>query len=327
MASIRKRNGKWQAQIRRKGQPTISKSFHKKADARAWAIRTEHQTDGQELAPKNKTLDELRLRDLLIRYRDEVSTTKRGGDVEHVLINAFLKLPIANKPLSAISRTDFIHYRNKRLKAVKPQTIKRQFTVLSSVFKIAKEEWEIPVSNPVHGIKLQYIDERRNRRLRPGELDKLLEAATSCNNPYIKPVILIAIETGMRRGEILAIQWIHIDLNLSVLTIPVSKNGFSRTIPLTPSAKDILVSLDREHQHVFPITANALRKAWERVKTRASINDLRFHDLRHEAISRFFEMGLNIAEVASISGHRDFKMLFRYTHPKAEDIVNKFKSL
>ncbi len=326
MASIRKRKGKWQAQIRRKGQPTISKSFHSKADATAWARKKEYQADRQELQPNTKILDHTTLRELLIRYRDEVSITKRGGDTEIIIINAFLRHPVTRKPLSALTPSDFIQYRNERLRAVKPQTLKRQLTIIRSVFKTANEEWEIPVTNPLSNLKLKFTDQRRERRLQTNELEKLIEATATCNNLYIKPIILFAIETGMRRGEILSLKWIHINFERSILIIPISKNGFSRNIPLTPSATEVLKQLDQSEQLVFPITANAFRKAWERVKARAGVHDLRFHDLRHEAISRFFEMGLNIAEVASISGHKDFKMLFRYTHPKAEDIVNKFHS-
>ena len=326
MASVRKRNGKWQAQIRRKGQAPITKSFYSKADATAWARKKEYQADRQELQPNTKILHHTKLKDLLIRYRDEVSPSKRGGSIETVIINALLRHSITRKTLSTLTLSDFVQYRNERLRTIKPQTLKRQLTIISSVFKTANEEWEIPVPNPVKDIKLKFTDQRRDRRLQTKELEKLLKATTSCHNILIKPIILIAIETGMRRGEILTMLWSNVDLDKSTLFIPTSKNGYSRIIPLTPSAKEVLELLDHSDSLVFPITANAFRKAWERVKVRAGISDLRFHDLRHEAISRFFEMGLNIAEVASISGHKDFKMLFRYTHPKAEDIVNKFYS-
>ena len=168
----------------------------------------------------------------------------------------------------------------------------------------------------------------------------------------------------MRRGEILAIRWDHIDFERRCLLIPHTKNGYARIIPLTPKALDILKSeknqgeerkgisngkcvrslfqsLDQTTEEtprqttrytnqgdlVFPITANAIRLAWERVRRRADIDDLHFHDLRHEAISRFFEMGLTTPEVALISGHRDMRMLFRYTHPLRSQISEKFDSI
>ena len=138
----------------------------------------------------------------------------------------------------------------------------------------------------------------------------------------------------MRRGELLNVRWRDVNLNASTLSIPVTKNGHSRCIPLTPKAVSILIERDtidsRPSDFVFPVSANAFRLAWERCKHRVAktypaIETLRFHDLRHEAVSRFFEMGLSVPEVALISGHRDLRMLFRYTHLKAEDVVAKLQ--
>ena len=136
----------------------------------------------------------------------------------------------------------------------------------------------------------------------------------------------------MRRGELLGVRWRDVDIEASTLAIPLTKNGHARCIPLTRKAVAILSGRMTEDRNpadlVFPPSANAFRLAWERCKRRVAktypaISDLRFHDLRHEAVSRFFEMGLSVPEVALISGHRDPRMLFRYTHLKAEDIVAK----
>ena len=142
---------------------------------------------------------------------------------------------------------------------------------------------------------------------------------------WLKPIIILAIETGMRRGELLNIQSQDVDLEARTLHIPITKNGHPRTIPVTEAACSVLGSCMSDNGRIFPPSANAFRLAWERLKTRIGIKDLRFHDLRHEAISRFFEMGLSVPEVALISGHRDYRMLFRYTHLKAEDVVLKLK--
>ncbi len=127
----------------------------------------------------------------------------------------------------------------------------------------------------------------------------------------------MAIETGMRRGEILNIKKEHI--KNQTLLIPITKNGHQRIIPLTERAQYILLKSELP----FSMSANAVRLAWERLKIKGNIKDLHFHDLRHEAISRFFEKGLSIPEVALISGHKDVRMLFRYTHLKPEDILSK----
>jgi integrase len=137
------------------------------------------------------------------------------------------------------------------------------------------------------------------------------------------PIILTAIETGMRRGEIVNIWRANLDLDQRTLHLPITKNGHPRTIPLSTKAVDIIRNVPRTDERVFPITANALRLAWEKLRRRAGITNLHFHDLRHEAISRFFERGLSVPEVALISGHRDYRMLFRYTYLRAEDVAKK----
>ena len=129
----------------------------------------------------------------------------------------------------------------------------------------------------------------------------------------------------MRRGEILGIEWEHVDLDSRIAYLPLTKNGSSREVPLSTKAAEVL-AMQRQRNDTplpFPVTANGFRLAWERLRRRAGLSDLRFHDLRHEAISRFFELGLNIPEVAVISGHKDPRMLFRYTHLRAEELVGK----
>ncbi|MGH1399559.1 MAG: site-specific integrase [Alphaproteobacteria bacterium] len=128
----------------------------------------------------------------------------------------------------------------------------------------------------------------------------------------------------MRRGEILRVEKGHFDRKKSTLIIPEAKNGHKRTIPLTPEAKKILEVSPSDERFVFPVHIKAIEYHWKRICEAASITGLHFHDLRHEAISSFFEMGLSIPEVTLISGHKDFRMLFRYTHMRAENIAKKF---
>jgi integrase len=190
------------------------------------------------------------------------------------------------------------------------------------LFEVARKEWGLPIrDNPLAQLSINGTDQRRERRLRDGELAQLLTAAKTSRNPFLVPIILFALVTAMRRGEILAVKWSDIDLAASALLISSTKNGHARVIPLIPEAIKLLDSLPRSGERVFPLRANALRLAWERLRKRAGLEDFHFHDLRHEAISRFFEAGLSTVEVALISGHRDARMLFRYTHPLRERIV------
>jgi integrase len=157
------------------------------------------------------------------------------------------------------------------------------------------------------------------------ELERLRTALAKCRNGLLSNVIMFAIHTGMRRGEILSIRWSDINFDASTAHLADTKNGDARTVPLSSSALAALPATDNHAagERVFPLSPNAVRLAWERLKRRAGVNDLHFHDLRHEAISRFFELGLSIPEVALISGHRDFKMLFRYTHLRPADVAKK----
>jgi integrase len=136
-------------------------------------------------------------------------------------------------------------------------------------------------------------------------------------------MIILAVETGMRRGELLAMCWTDVDFQARTVHLQMTKNGHSRTVPLSQRAREALRRLPQDAIAVFPVSANAFRLAWERLRRRAGVVGLRFHDLRHEAVSRFFEKGLTMPEVAAISGHRDPRMLMRYSHPRPAAIVDK----
>ncbi len=328
MATIRKRGAKWQVQIRRTGFPSVSRSFRVRKDAEAWARQTEVQADRSELPSSTKILHRLTLGQLVERYRDTVSIKKRGYEVERIVLSAFLRHPICRKPLAQLRTEHFAAYRDERLKTIKANTLKRELSPLQNMFEVARNEWSLPLSeNPLSKLRLQLSPERRERRLQNGELDKLVVATRSCHNKSILPIILLAVATGMRRGEILGMRWEHVDRERRALLIPHTKNGYGRTLPLTIDAAKVLDTVPITDDRVFPLTANAFRLAWDRLRARARIKDLHFHDLRHEAISRFFEKGLSVPEVALISGHRDARMLFRYTHPLRTKIMEKLESL
>ena len=323
MATIRKRTNKWQVLIRRQGL-SISRSFLILKDAQAWARHMEAQADRGALPPDAKALDRITLGELVIRYRDTITPMKRTATTEHVVLTAFLRRSICSKTLSELRTVDFVAYRDERLKQIKASSLSRELTPIRHLFEIARKEWGLPIQhNPLTDLSIHGSDQRRERRLRPGELDQLLATSKTSRNPLLVPVILFALVTGMRRGEILAVRWSHIDQGAQSLLIPDTKTGHARTIPLVAEAFHILGLIPHVQDRVFPISANCLRLAWERLRKRAGLTDLNFHDLRHEAISRFFEMGLSTPEVALISGHRDARMLFRYTHPMRSLIISK----
>jgi integrase len=327
MATIRRRGAKWQVQIRRVGFRSVSRSFHVRQDAQAWARLMEVRADRRDLPDDPKALQRVTLGELVERYRDTVTIKKRGAGVERIVLDAFLRHPICRKRLSDIGPEDFAAYRDERLKTIKPGTLKRGLSPLHNMLVLARDEWGLPLrENPLDKVRLKSAPTNRERRLKEKELERLLLAAGTCRNRLIAPIVLLAIETGMRRGEIRNLRWEHIHRLTSSLTIPHSKNGHPRSIPLTDAAIEILGSVPETDVRVFPISANALRLAWDRLTARAGVIDLHFHDLRHEAISRLFEKGLSVPEVALVRGHRDARMLFRYTHPKAHAIAEKLKA-
>lgn len=328
MATIRKRNGKYEAQVRRTGQPHVSRSFRERRDAQQWARQMEIAADRHDLpATADRKALGITLGALIQRYRDTVTVHKRGGAVERVVLNAFALHPICRKTLASLRTSDFAAYRDERLKTVKPTTVKRQLGPIHNLFEVAKTEWGIPLKeNPLDKLKLDAPDQRRERRLKSGELDKLIAAARKSRNPLIAPIILFAVQTGMRRGEILSVRRNHFDAVNHCLLIPETKNGRARTIPLTDAAVSVLQGVSGNGKGtgtelVFPISANCLRLAFERVRRRAGIADVHLHDMRHEFCSRAFEAGLTAPEVASISGHRSLSQLSRYAHAGERRVI------
>jgi len=325
MATITKRQGRYSVQIRRTGFPSLNKTFSHRKDAETWARQKELEIERGDLPVDHRSkLKGLTLASLIEVYLEKVTATKKGKGPERYFLSAFQRHPVASKPIVDVTTEDFAKYRDERLKEVQPQTVKRQLAVIHHLYEVARDEWKYPLKeNPLNKLTLNAPPVRRDRRLQNGELELIIEDAKGRKNPLILPIILFAIETGMRRGEILNMQWRHVDLRSHVLTIPDTKNGTPRKIPLTEKAMGVLESLDPVKEHVFPITANALKLTWDRMQARIGVQDLHFHDLRHEAISLLFEKGLNTPEVASISGHKDWRMLAVYTNPKPENILKK----
>jgi integrase len=284
----------------------------------------EIEADRNELPHDPKQLERLTVADLITRYRDTVTVKKRGKEFETVRLNMMLRHSLAQTSLSKLTSSIFSAYREERLQVCMSETVRRELSLIQHVFEVARKEWSVPLSsNPVADIKKPPANKPRDRRLDDDEAT-VLAACRKCRNTWIEPIVRFAIETGMRRGELLSVTWKDIDLDNRTLHIEQTKNGHPRTIPLSSEAIRILESIPRtDAPNVFPVTRNAFKLAWKRLVRRAGVQDLHFHDLRHEAVSRFFERGLSIPEVALISGHKDPRMLFRYTHLRAEDIAHK----
>ena len=324
MATISKRGEGWFVQIRRKGYQPQFRTFNTKAEAEAWARSAEAEIDRRDLPVDHRALRQTSLSDVLRRYLECVTPRKRGAASEALRIKMILRFPVCETALSELRPRMFADYRDKRLQKVKPATVIKELGLFRNALNVARREWGLHIAvNPLELVAKPRPGAGRDRRLRYGELKRLEEALADTRNPIIAPAIRFAIETGLRRGEMLALVWDDIDLRSRTALVRESKNGHPRAIPLTDGALSILLTLDREEGQVFPLSGNALRLSWNRVRERAGLLDLRFHDLRHEAISRFAEMGLSTVELAVISGHRDPRMLFRYAHLRPADLARK----
>ncbi len=323
MATFRKRGKKWQAQVRLNGHDPLSQSFTRKSDAEAWAKKTEVELQNQPSDQADKPT--LILSQLLDRYERDITPKKKARYSEKYLLRNLRSHSVASLELTQLTSEAICAYRDVRLKQVTPSSVRRELAVLQHCLEIAKREWGLLRENPVSHISKPSQGLARDRRIAESELVSLHNALGKSRNDLLAHVINFAMHTGMRRGEILSLTWQNVNLDKRTAHLPLTKNGESRTVPLSPQAIGILQDLRPVGQNgaVFPISPNAFRLAWERVKRRAGIEGLRFHDLRHEAISRFFEMGLSVPEVALISGHKDPRMLFRYTHLKAERVAEK----
>ncbi|GEP07537.1 tyrosine-type recombinase/integrase [Methylobacterium oxalidis] len=324
MATIRKRGTSWQAQVRRDGYPQISKSFSTKADALSWAREKERAIERAELPVGVRQATSITVGDLLRRYEEVITPAKRGARFERSRIKTLLSHQLARAPLAKLSPALVARYRDDRLEVVSGDSVRRELTILRHCLTVAMREWDVPLStNPVQSITLPEPSRARDQRLEAEAGQKLHAAIGSAHAWYLRPLMELAVETGMRRGELLSLQWHHVSLEKRTAHLPITKNGHARTVALTPKAIEVLKALPRGDARVFPVSGNAVRLAWERLRKRAGVPGLRFHDLRHEAVSRFFEAGLSIPEVALMSGHRDTRMLMRYTHLRPEALAEK----
>ena len=324
MATIRRRGKTYHVQIRKVGYPPVTKSFSSITVARKWTKATEAD---MERRLSVSVPSRLTVGDLLERYESEVIPTHKGSRRE-IYKSRTLRKNFSKIRLCDLSPSDVRQYRDIRLKTISPATLRRELAVLSSAINHASKEWGIFVStNPVTAISVPRTANARSRRLEADKQNRLLSAS----NGELRRIIIIALETGMRRGEILQIRRSHIDFNLQTLRIPLTKTDTPRTIPLSSMA---VVSLKEQisisgnitpirETPLFSLLPDSLSQAFRRLCRRLDIQNLHFHDLRHEATSRLFEKGLNPVEVATITGHKDTKMLMRYTHLRAEDLVGR----
>jgi integrase len=280
----------------------------------------------------------------LDRYLAEVTPTKKESTQRAERLKAVsLRLFFGRYSLAAVNADLVARYRDYRLgEGKKPNTVRLELALASHLFTTAIREWRIGlVQNPVANIRKPSVGEGRDRRLSKDEERRLRKAVATHSNPMLRWIFDLALETGMRSAEITGLTRGQVDLQRRIVRLSKTKNDSARTVPLTRHATEVLASAvanpvrPKDTDLVFfgepgrdgrrrPYNFN---KAWLGVKAELGVSDLRFHDLRHEAVSRLVEGGLSDQEVAAISGHKSMQMLKRYTHLRAEDLVGRLDSL
>ncbi|MEH4661173.1 site-specific integrase [Phytobacter diazotrophicus] len=279
-----------------------------------------------------KRIKKMSLANALDKYYQCVSVNKRGHLQEFYRINVIKRYHLASMFMDEVTSVDIAEYRDMRLGMVSPRTgrpissntVRLELALLSALYNLARIEWGTCLHNPVEYVRKPPASPGRIRRLASVEERRIIRALRP-KNPELLAIFFLALETAMRQGEILSLRWEYVDLHLGVAHLPLTKNGTARDVPLSSKARQVL----REFAGpvagpVFSYTSNGFKSAWRVMLGELGIEDLHFHDLRHEAVSRLFELGtLNVMEVSAISGHKSMAMLKRYTHLRATQLVSK----
>ncbi|MCE2871226.1 MAG: site-specific integrase [Oxalobacteraceae bacterium] len=327
MASIRNRNGVWQARITRKGQEPVSKSFATRHDAERWARQIETQIDqGRFVSLKQD--ERTTLGELIGRYRAEVTPQMKSAETDSIKLLALMRNPLCKLTMIALTPARMAEFRDQRLKQVTSGTVIRELAYFSSVINHARREWGINAENPVRLVRKPPSPPGRSRVVSEAELVRILDALTpsaKCRiTPWMKPLVELAVETAMRRGELLSLRWSDIDFSEGVAYLQITKNGEGRHVPLSSRAIAILKALPRSLcGYLFPIKPQTVAAAFMRATDRVGLGEVRFHDLRHTATTVMANKLPNVIELAAVTGHKSLSMLKRYYHPKAADLAKK----
>lgn len=328
MATIYRRGKKWRAQVRLKGI-NDSGDFPTKVAAQEWTITRESEI----LAEGGIVVEKHTLADTMLRYRDEVSIKKRGADKEIIRINAFINnLPFIGLLLEDVTPEKIAKYRDERLAVVKSGTVRRELNLLDSILEVARREWRWCKANPVKDVKKPPEDRHRDRRILPAEELILLEKLKYIEGKppvtmmqEVAYAFLIAIETAMRQGEILSLTRDAVFLDKRFVHLDKTKNGDTRDVALSKRAcelfKQVLANTTDDNR-VFRVQSNSADTLFRKAKKAAGVENLHFHDTRHEATTRLAKK-LAVLDLARMTGHRDPRSLMIYYNETAEEIAAK----
>ena len=300
-----------------------SSTWQTKAQAQAWAAEVE----GEIRAGKAIGSTGRRVRDVLQRYADEVAPHNRGARRDGERIALMLSMPLADVPLEEVGNIHVIEYRDARLKKVLPATVRREMNLMGGVFRYAVEEWHWLPESPCKGVRKPPAGKARDRRISDDEIKALMAAAGYKEGGRVRSTpeqmalaFQLALETAMRAGEILSLEWSQIHLNEGYLTLSTTKNGDARRVPLSQRARQLLTLSAVEGSKVFSINSNQLALSFNYYREKAKLSGFTFHDTRHEAITRLAKK-LDVLDLARMTGHRDLRSLQVYYNATASEIA------
>ncbi|TKW62075.1 MAG: site-specific integrase [Blastochloris viridis] len=362
MAVIEKRERKdgikYRAKVRIHGFPTQEKTFDKISEAKIWAQQVESSIRKGEFLNVVKEAKKHNLSEVIARYRLEVLPNKALNTQR--MENTYLKywerelgeyaLSYIDPQTISLKLTELKSSGDSRIKAIPdnpipPQRLKSAKTIkhyrdhLEILFNNAKQ-WGWAGTSPLTQIQgPKRINNARTRYLDDSERESLLKACQSSPNKQLYPIVIFALSTGARLNEILKLTLNDVSLKNGQAILRETKNGETRTIPITSHLKDILephilwvkeqYSLQAhalKNQYLFPRTDGLapidIRKAWENARTKAEIQDFRFHDLRHSAASYLAMNGATLLEIAAVLGHKTLQMVKRYSHLSESHTAN-----
>lgn len=324
MASILKRGPyQWQATIRRKGYATRCETFETKAAAQAWATVIESEMARHVFVDKTE-LERTTLGEMLTRYGEEESPKKRSCRTELVTIRRLLRHPLAGRSLASLRSTDFAKYRDERiLNNAANNSVRLELALLSTMFTHARNEWSIQVDNFILNVSKPSAPPGRDRRFIDDEELRLLSAARQSRAPSLELCIILAIETGMRAGNIVDLRWEQVDFQEKVIVVKRTKNEAALTAPLSIKAEAALLAFPRPSMggRITNFYDSAgLGSAFRQACKVAGIVGLNFHDLRHEAASRLAPL-VPTATLCKLMGWKSIAMAMRYYNATASELV------
>lgn len=331
-------SGFWQARIRRKGWPTQSKTFRHKTDAEAWARRTEADMDRGSFVSSSEAESTL-FKDLAKRFREEFAPTHYRGKAWQNKLDR-LTHRLGSYSLASLTSERVGWYRDARLSDPDPRykeskaapricgaTVKTEIDLLSKVLDVAAKEFGIslPRGNPAAMVRKPTDNDSRDRRLDSAQWSALWSQLMCSRNIWLVPAVTLAVETAMRQGELLSLEWARLDLEKRTAHLAKTKNGESRVVPLSSAAIATLAALPRSISgKVLATNKSTLYGAFVAACKRAGVEDYTFHDLRHESLSRLAERGdLSVLELSAISGHKTLRLVQMYVQLHASQLAAK----